>query len=202
MPSKEPEEMELLSWKPGWGDSKGGEIADMSLRAAASTSLAWRDFLLYVGGGVGDLFSIPSLECPDLSPSVGGKAASGFIPCSTKGSKQNTMSPNCESWNYLWTWPLESEPQTSLITFEDLGTGYHGDENHIWNSSLVYCALAAGMGKQLIMTITEIMPKTYIHTVWSVGFLIRRIKLLLSFLSPAGNKIWKEISCSIFNVPV
>ena len=141
---------------------------------------------------LGGLFSIPSLECTDLSLSVRCKTASGFTPCDTKVSKQNTMSPDYESWNYLWTWRLESEPQTSLITFGDLCTGYHGDENNIWNSSLVYCALAAGMGKQLIMTITEIMPKTYIRTVWSVGFLIRHIKLLLSFLSPAGNKIWKE----------
>lgn len=50
---------------------------------------------------VGDLFSIPSLECPDLSLSVVDKAASEFTPCSTKVSKQNTMSPNCVSWNYL-----------------------------------------------------------------------------------------------------
>lgn len=97
---------------------------------------------------------------------------------------------------------MESEPQTFLITFGDLCTGYHGDENDIWNSSLVYCALAAGMGKQLIMTTAEIMPKTYIHTVRSVGFLIRHTKLMLSFLSPAGNKIWEESSCSIFSVPV
>lgn len=97
---------------------------------------------------------------------------------------------------------MELQPQTPLITFGDLCTGYHGDENNIWNSSLVCCALAAGMGKQLIMTITENMPRTYILTVWSVGFLIRRIKLLLSFLSPAGNRIWKESSCSIFNVPL
>lgn len=32
---------------------------------------------------VGDLFSIPSLECPDLSLSVVDKAASEFTPCST-----------------------------------------------------------------------------------------------------------------------
>lgn len=147
------------------------------------------------------ILSIPSLKCPDLLLSVGGEADSGFAPCGTKASKQNT-SANCESWNCLWTWPSKSEPQKSLSTFGDPCAGYHGDENNIWNSSLVCCASAAGMGKQLIMTITEIMPKPYTRTVWSVGFLIRHIKLLLSFLSPAGNKIWKESSCSIFNVPV
>lgn len=119
-----------------------------------------------------------------------------IFPCLRQGSfwihslqykSLQTMSPNCESWNYLWTWPFESEPQTSLITFGDLCTGYHGDENNIWNSSLVYCALAAGMGKQLIMTITETMPKPYIHRVWSAGFLISH-KTLVIFLKPC----WKQ----------
>jgi len=151
---------------------------------------------------LGRIFSIPFLKCSDLPEPVGGEAYSGFSPCGAKASKQNSTSANCESWNYLWAWPLESEPQKSLSTFGDLCTGCHGDENNIWNSSLVYCDLAAGMGKQLIMTIMEIMPKTCTHTVWGVGFLIRHIKLLLSFLSLAGNKIWKESSCSIFSVPV
>lgn len=149
----------------------------------------------------GDYFPFPFWSAP-ISLSVGGEVASGVSPRSTKASKQNTMSPNCESWNYLWTWPLQSQPQTSLITFGDLCTGYHGDENNIWNSSLLYCASAAGMGKQMIMTITKIMPKTHIRSVWRAGSLIKHTKLLLSFLSPAGNKIWKESSCSIFSVPV
>lgn len=116
-----------------WGDGAASLQAWVSSQMCpcvqhplwAWTDLTFCSVTVFLGG------------CPDLSLWAGSKAASGFTPCSTKVSKQNTVSPNCESWNYLWTWPLESEPQTSLITFGDLCTGYHGDENNIWNSSLV-----------------------------------------------------------------
>lgn len=44
----------------------------------------------------GDYFPVPFWSAL-ISLSVGGEAASGFPPHSTNVSKQNTMSPNCES---------------------------------------------------------------------------------------------------------
>lgn len=123
---KDPEEMELLpqvrSLQERWALRCVPVCSILCELALAWLSALW---VVFCGGAL-------------ISPcQQEAKAASGFTPCSTKLSKQNTVSPNCQSWNYLWTWPLESEPQTSLITFGDLCTGYHGDENNIWNSSLV-----------------------------------------------------------------
>lgn len=69
--SKDPEEMELLPCKPGWGASRRGELADLSLGAASSVSLHWADFLLWecflVGG---TLISPCQLEARQLLDSI------------------------------------------------------------------------------------------------------------------------------------
>lgn len=57
--SKDPEERELLPCKPGWGASRRGELADVSLCAASSVSLHWPAFLLCVWFFVGVPWSLP-----------------------------------------------------------------------------------------------------------------------------------------------